>query len=965
MKATSSTRARETLSYNEDGPNNYSDWLAFLIDDLGPKYGHLARVLKTHAKYIVPNVVEADYMPSEELDGDGAVIAHGVAAPAKAELKLGAMKERTKTVLDLKNREPNFYADIWATIGDTSRDKISSHAEYPAGFENCDPHILLSIARRSHLTEIARGGVPMTAWNNLNADKVFLQIKQRPTESLSQLKKRCEDEYKVLLGMKIPAKPENVRAMHFLCALDERFAGYVNSVENAAVTGTAMPETMQKVYDQASGYKTKGVKVGRDGSLTTVFLACEKVKAMPDHVRARMRQHSQLGASQAGPKQPPQPPQAAENSHSATKQETRACHLCKKKGHLMANCLDNPYRVLIVNDEASGEVDAHDVYAEPDEAYFANFICDTRTAVLFSPTEIVLDNAAGVDVFMNPNLLSERRSSPVVRLGGVKSKSDGLVISEEGTFADLGVVGYSPSAAANILSQGRLIDMGISVDYDKQKDEYIVAGPVKTYFFKRKIIPGVHFRRRHYTYETSVADAEDTLVVTVADNQRRYTAQEVKRSELASELMTRLGYSSNADAIAIVNQGIQNCNITATDLRIAQAIEGIQKPSLRGKTKKKKSAIATGLVGPRVVQVEQTLHVDLMFVRDLIFLIGVFMPLGLVMACVLPNRAVQAVGAGLLSFLSAARSRWFDTVTVRTDGEGAISKMVPALADRGIVVDTAGPGQHVPVVERMIETVKERVRAHVTSLPFILTKLLLTYLVLFCVSRLNLLPSSNSLDKVSPHEQFSGLKLDFARDLRCGYGDYVQATVPNTDNSMSPRTMGCITLLPTGNTTGSVRMWCLATETVLIRDQFRILPMPDLVCAYITRAAELEGYTVKCFDIGVTTYVPVAVYDPLLPAMMPIDGRITQVDSADTPELGVNVDDQSGTNAVEEPVNNIDLEVLPPVGVPPQESSTDEGRTRRPPKHLSDYVLVINSEADRLGALVRKQTVGTIGLARL
>ena len=65
-------------------------------------------------------------------------------------------------------------------------------------------------------------------------------------------------------------------------------------------------------------------------------------------------------------------------------------------------------------------------------------------------------------------------------------------------------------------------------------------------------------------------------------------------------------------------------------------------------------------------------------------------------------------------------------------------------------------------------------RAHVTSLPFTLTKLLLTFLVLFCVSRLNLLPSSNSLDKVSPHEQFTGLKLDFARDLRCGFGDYVQ-----------------------------------------------------------------------------------------------------------------------------------------------------------------------------------------------
>ena len=575
-----------------------------------------------------------------------------------------------------------------------------------------------------------------------------------------------------------------------------------------------------------------------------------------------------------------------------------------------------------------------------------NFICDARTAVLFSPTEIVLDNAAGLDVFMNPTLLSNRKSSPVVRMGGVKLDSGGLVVSEKSIFADLGTVGYSPAAAANILSQGRLIDEGISVDYDKHNNQYIVSGPVKTYHFKRKKIPGVRLARRHYTYETA-DDSDDAFVVTVADNQRRYTAQEVKRSEVAGELMTRLGFASNADAIAIVNQGIMNCNTTATDLRIAHAIEGIQKQSLRGKTKKKKSTIAAGLVGPRVVQVEQSLHVDIMFLRELILLIGVFMPLGLVMVCLLPNRAVIAVGTGLLSFLTAARSRWFDTITIRTDGEGAIAKMIPALANRGIVVDPAGPGQHVPVVERMIETVKERVRAHVTSLPFILTKLLLTYCVLFCVSRLNLLPSSNSLDKVSPHEQFTGMKLDFSRDLRCGYGDYVQATVPNTDNSMSPRTMGCIALLPTGNTTGSVKMWCLATQTVVTRDQFRILPMPDLVCLYISRVAELEGYNVKHFDVDVTSSVSVPrENDSLLPVMMPIDGRmINQADSVDTVDLGVNT--VATVEASE--IDDVDLGVQ----VPAQLQSNV--RTRRPPQHLNDYVLIINSESDQLGASVRKE----------
>ncbi len=63
-----------------------------------------------------------------------------------------------------------------------------------------------------------------------------------------------------------------------------------------------------------------------------------------------------------------------------------------------ANCPDNPYRILIV----TGDVDELDSYAETDSAYISNFIlCDTMAAVIFSPTETVLDNAAGLDVFIN------------------------------------------------------------------------------------------------------------------------------------------------------------------------------------------------------------------------------------------------------------------------------------------------------------------------------------------------------------------------------------------------------------------------------------------------------------------------------------------------------------------------------------------------------------------------------------
>lgn len=38
--------------------------------------------------------------------------------------------------------------------------------------------------------------------------------------------------------------------------------------------------------------------------------------------------------------------------------------------------------------------------------------------------------------------------------------------------------------------------------------------------------------------------------------------------------------------------------------------------------------------------------------------------------------------------------------------------------------------------------------------------------------------------------------------------------------TMRSRTQGCIAMLPTGNLTGSVKMWCLATHQTVIKDQF-------------------------------------------------------------------------------------------------------------------------------------------------
>jgi hypothetical protein len=201
-------------------------------------------------------------------------------------------------------------------------------------------------------------------------------------------------------------------------------------------------------------------------------------------------------------------------------------------------------------------------------------------------------------------------------------------------------------------------------------------------------------------------------------------------------------------------------------------------------------------------------------------LIGKLSPLEIGLVLDLKDRTTDSVDKGIRSFtekklvrlgLKTATdlSRSFECKEIRTDGEDAVAAMVPELHGLGIPVSTSGFGQHVSPVERLIQEVKKRARANEHGLLFVMCKVLLIYCVLFCVRCIYMQSSRTSIDHTSPLEQFYEIKLDAKRDLRVGFGDYLEATVPNTDITMAAHTAGCIALLPTGNLTGSVYVWML------------------------------------------------------------------------------------------------------------------------------------------------------------
>ena len=307
----------------------------------------------------------------------------------------------------------------------------------------------------------------------------------------------------------------------------------------------------------------------------------------------------------------------------------------------------------------------------------------------------------------------------------------------------------------------------------------------------------------------------------------------------------RLAYAPPSAIIKTLNLGgIINSSVTPNDISTAYKIYGPDLGALRGRTTTATPRSIRVEHIPRVVVSELDMHVDLMFVDGNCFLVSVTEPLGVRMVQELGrhrmSRSTSRIFKALHDQISSYKARNFIIRRLHTDGEGGVIASQPQLEAMGVEVNLQGANQHVPVIERAIREIKERCRSVYNTLPYKLPSSLVVWLVYFCVSRINLIPHRSGLAYISPREAFTSRKTDFKRDLRVGFGEYLECAVPRMDNSLQPRTSSCISLFPTGNAAGSVKVLSLSTGKVVTRDHFKILPMPQFVIDHMNNMAKQQ-----------------------------------------------------------------------------------------------------------------------------
>jgi hypothetical protein len=98
----------------------------------------------------------------------------------------------------------------------------------------------------------------------------------------------------------------------------------------------------------------------------------------------------------------------------------------------------------------------------------------------------------------------------------------------------------------------------------------------------------------------------------------------------------------------------------------------------------------------------------------------------------------------------------------------------------------------------------------------------------YAVSRLNIRCTTSLNENVCPRVLFTGVPVDYKKELLLAFGDYIEA-YEGTDNMSRARSSTCIALYPASNAAGSWVLWKIETRTRVRRTKVQKMATTDII----------------------------------------------------------------------------------------------------------------------------------------
>ena len=477
---------------------------------------------------------------------------------------------------------------------------------------------------------------------------------------------------------------------------------------------------------------------------------------------------------------------------------------------------------------------------------------------------VIFDSGATRHIFRNRHYLRDIRLGTKRSFQGLAGQID---MDQVGTLDGLGEAYLSPDAPGNIISHSQLLRTpGVTMTYDSTQPLHRwtvrVDGALK-YAFDLQSNGLWECDLDELDKEFGLVTAPQFGTSTVARNKSKYTVRDLKGAQLAYDAIEQMGYASFGTLEKILRDGtIANVPFNLADVRRAKDIWGQHLGSVQGKTTHRKGKhVSTAPLDPvPPEQVHQILIGDIMTLDGYLYVVTTAQPMGYIQISHTPSKTIQSVYTALNAHIHTLTERGCSVDELRFDGEKSVGAMKGKLAAttadelrkelneyfKAVRIEAVPTGVHQPIVERDQRTIKERARSYMAGLDWKVPPSVKPYLLLYVVSRLNLHPDAAYTDGMSPFERLFGRKPAWDTDVKWKFGQYGHAhEYRQYTNTMVPRTLPVICLLPVGSQSGGVWVLHLTTWKAVKRNQVAMLPMPDNVTQFLNDRCALEMSTLS------------------------------------------------------------------------------------------------------------------------